>query len=151
MNELERTELERLIAATGPSGPSEELDARVRQTLLGFDDRRRNSGDRPSRRRLALAFAASVLLAAGIGFLGGRLTADSGNSDPDPGISQVVESSDSAPDGDDSTSAAPSAVAAQTTVIPLPDEQFASLFVQTRSREGLLGAGPVRVEVSNVP
>jgi hypothetical protein len=134
MNELERTELERLVAATGPAGPSEELDARVRQTLLCLDDRRRNDGDRPPRRRLALAFAASVIAATGIGFLGGRLTAVSNDTDLDAvhGYANSTE------------------IASNVTTVPLEDEQVASL-LHPRSREGLLGAGPVTVKISNVP
>jgi hypothetical protein len=149
MNDQDRTELERLLAAARPAGPSAELDARVRETMCEGGVVLPKRRERQSERNRWLAVAASVLLAAGIGFVGGRLSADAGKSDSDRGVAlRATESSHAASQESEPISRAPSLAAAQATVIPLPEERLAGLFIPSQSREGLLGAGPVTVEVS---
>jgi hypothetical protein len=136
-------ELEKLIAAARPAGPSKELDARVQRTLFEQELRVRNTHVSRTGWRTLLAVAASALVAAGIGFVCGRLTAqpDSPDGSPAEAPTALVSAEDSAP-----PSAAPNV-----TTLPLQDERLASLFLRPRSREGLLGAGPLRVETSQLP
>jgi hypothetical protein len=143
MNEHDRTELERLIAAARPVGPGEELDARVREALLAPPLFAPKRDEQRLSRRLSLAVAASVFVAGGIGFLCGRLSAQ-------PTASDLV-STDAQPPAVAVEGPEERAVPASVTTMPLHDERLASLFLQPRSREGLLGAGPVRVEISQRP
>src|SRR5690606_20742861 len=111
MNEADRTELERLIAAARPAGPSEHLDGRVRDALIGDAIPQSIRRERKPDRIRWLAIAASALIAAGVGFVGGRLTAgdDASRTVPAAPLSSV-ETSDLA-ERRDSNSTTPSLVA----------------------------------------
>ncbi|HEV7282741.1 MAG TPA: hypothetical protein VGN57_21220 [Pirellulaceae bacterium] len=154
MNDDEdRTNLERLIASARPAGPSQDLDARVRAALsaktLPQPMRRLERPDR----RLWFAVAASALVAASVGFLGGRLTAAVGgrgvaqnDSPPATAAPSTASERREQPEPGAHNLAPPSV-----TTVPLNDERLATLFLRPRSREGMLGSGPVRVEISQLP
>ena len=153
MNEQDRTDLERLIAAARPAGPSGELDARVLKAIASPSLLRSARGEQRTDRRRWLSVAASALVAAGIGFLGGRMSAgddQAGLAQKDP-PSVIAAPSEPLEEGEQPGSSAPNAVSPKVTTVPLDDERLVSLFLRPRSREGLLGAGPVRVETSHLP
>lgn len=138
----DRNDLERLIAAARPAAPSEKLDARVRETIAGSARPSLRSSAERARRNLLLAVAASALIAAGIGFLAGRATA----GPVDPPRPELAHH----PDGGTSEEPRPAQEPYRTTV-PLPPERLAGFFVHAGTREGILGVGPVTVEISKTP
>ena len=125
-------ELERLVAAIVRPKPSTSLDMRVK-TLL---DQTPAPPSRARWRRVATLCAS----AACIGLAGFYLGWESGwrarSTDPQtPTIAQATGSP-----------AAPNS-----THIPLTDDQLASLFMRSASHEGLLGRGPVEIQIPTSP
>ncbi len=130
-------ELERMIAGIHRPGPSADLDERVQRLLIG------NDSIRPARSfwRGAVALLTTAACVGAICFYWGRQSV-LGTADP-PGVTIQAVASDPPPQ---------SRLAAGTVVrIPLPEDQVAALFMHGLQREGLLGAGPVTVDVSSAP
>jgi hypothetical protein len=138
MNDM--NDLERLISAARPAGPGDDLNRRIRETLAGSERPSLRSPETRSRRNLLFAVAASALIAAGIGFLAGRATAASGDS---PRPSEVALHS-----GEGTSEDARPGQEPHRTTVPLPPERLAGFFVHAGPREGILGVGPVTVEIT---
>lgn len=118
-------ELERLIADAGMPGPSDHLDHRIRALLAGA------SGGSPSRWRNIVVLCGTAACVGVIGFFLGRQSVRVAPVDRAPTIAASVREAD-----------------ANVTRVALGEDQLASFFVWRPAREGMLGSGPVTLEVS---
>lgn len=130
-------ELERMIAAIYRPEPSDELDERIERLFAP------NNYSRPphSRWRSALALLATAACVGTLCFYWGRqsviATADTAHvTIHRPAIDPPPE--------------APSATG-NVVGIPLREDQLAGLFIRSSEREGMLGKGPVTVEIFSSP
>jgi hypothetical protein len=129
-------ELERMIAAIEVPGPSDQLDERVRATLAA---RRAQEPSRRMRDMLAMLGASACI--GLIGFVLGRQSV---------AVPPVVGQPTSTLSVSDEPALQP-ATQPQIVRVPLRDDQLASFFVQPAAREGMLGRGPVRFDVTTSP
>ena len=128
-------EIERLLAAVPRPDPSQQLDRRVNNVL---------SQQRLSRLRIRKNLLAWCGTTVGVGlicFFMGRLSIQ-----PTLGWT-AIKTAPSEP----RRLAKSDARSATVLNLPLRQDQLASLFLQTAAPEGLLGKGPVIVEVSALP
>lgn len=126
-------ELERMIAALSRPEPSSELDERVKAVLA-----QPSPGHSRPKWRSVLASCGTSACIGLIGFYLGRQSI--GPARESATIASTVPApapaSESVP------------VSTNVTKIPLREDQLAGLFANVRVREGMLGKGPVTIEIS---
>jgi hypothetical protein len=129
-------EIERLVSAIGRPEPSQRLNERIQALFAPDRDRRR-----VSRWRMAIAWCGT---AACVGLLGFYLGRQSAIVQLPPEHVSTATPSSHPPDR-------ASLIPASVVNIPLRDDQLAGLFMPREPREGMLGRGPFKIEVSTSP
>jgi hypothetical protein len=125
-------ELERLIAGLARPEPSDRLDDRIHAMLAQAQVR-----PRVSRRRVTLAWFATAACVGVLGFFLGRQTVIA-----EPALAPVAATAQSI---DRPVEVSPAPVTSVN--IPLRADQLAGLFMPPAVHEGMLGRGPVKIEV----
>jgi hypothetical protein len=138
-------EIERLIAAVHRPQPSEWLDETIHALLAWRPQLAQREPAKRSIWKAAAAQLATAACVAAIAFYAGRLSGLDTKSAPGA-IAQPVPLSQPKESPSRAGASASSVVS-----IPLRDDQLASMFVHTSGGEGLLGRGPVKIDVSLSP
>jgi hypothetical protein len=125
-------ELERLIAGLPRPEPSDQLDNRIHALLAQGRARPLVSG-----RRIAVAWCGTAACVGVLGFFLGRQTAIA-----EPAPAPVTATAQSIDRPVENPSAPVTSVS-----IPLRADQLAGLFMPPAVHEGMLGRGPVKIEV----
>jgi hypothetical protein len=129
-------DLEQLIAGLARPEPRDGFDQRIRALL-----NQKRTRSRMSAGKIALAWCGSLACVGIVGFSLGRLSAIAQTTPQQ--VTVAAPSSDSP----NRTSTNPASVVN----IRLREDQFAALFLPPGHSEGMLGKGPVKIEVSTSP